>query len=789
LPLLDVLLCTMGTLIVVLGVVNREARLHPTKRLSGKAAAAMAHAQELKEASEDWELQIDQLSAAREKTQGDLENSQTRLAGIEEHSRQLQDQLLKLCADAKALRDNDDTDKRRDAIRNEIADLNRRRMQLDGAIKNARAQAGNQKPVYAVVPFEGTYHTGRRPIYIECRGDGVVLQPEGIVFGPDDLLGPGGPANPLAVAIRAAQEYWRYAPTNDGLPNEPYPLLLVRPDGIEAYLAARMAMSSCNAEFGYELIPYDWKLDFPFKPDDKLKETETRAVTEARDRLQWLAQSSPERFNRRPKTEYRLPARGGSLVRDGGPALARDPFNEEEGRGFGKRPDGQNQTIPGTFANSGPSQSGSVRSHSGSDGNAAAVGSGVDGNGDRAYGGPDGVSAFAGGTGQGDSAFGTGGVSNGTSAFAGRGPGQANFGSPGGSPFADGANGGPSLNMGGNPNSNGGPNSSVSGTGSGADGTGFLGSGSGSPGSNPNIADVGPRYSGSGADSPTGVSGGDFAKSNQYSGGQPRGRPGDGRAGGRPSTSEYGGVAWPNSSGGGKDNFDPSAPAGNGQSSDDSGQYAGGGSSFNDTSSSSGMSGGSPSGSLNGSYRGSPGGRGGSSSSKSGSGNGDSASGNGSYSGMSSSSSGSSGSILGTSDSMMDSPTGGVPSLMGNPLSQQPNPLTFDRGKNWALPTGGSSASIPLTRPIRIECYPDRLVLLPDTRDQQPQVIPLPDRTDAAVDQLVTAVRGYTKTWGMAGRSMYWKPQLVLEVKPSAERRAADLQALLANSGLDITRR
>ncbi len=90
--------------------------------------------------------------------------------------------------------------------------LNARRLALDETLKKARAAAANRKPVYAVVPFEGIYQTSRRPIYIECRGDSIILQPEGIEFKPSDFLGPGGPGNPLASALRAAQEYWRQAP-------------------------------------------------------------------------------------------------------------------------------------------------------------------------------------------------------------------------------------------------------------------------------------------------------------------------------------------------------------------------------------------------------------------------------------------------------------------------------------------------------------------------------------------------------------------------------------------------
>lgn len=130
------------------------------------------------------------------------------------------------------------------------------------------------------------------------------------------------------------------------------------------------------------------------------------------------------------------------------------------------------------------------------------------------------------------------------------------------------------------------------------------------------------------------------------------------------------------------------------------------------------------------------------------------------------------------------------PSLNFNANQQQRNSrkLANERGRNWAV-QNNTVASVPITRPIRIECYNDRLILVPDARDQQPQVIPMTNRTDEAVDQLVAAVRVHTQGWGLAGRSMYWKPQLMLDVKPKAESRAADLQVLLADSGLDVKRK
>ena len=84
----------------------------------------------------------------------------------------------------------------------------------------------------------------RRPIYIECTGDAVVIQPEGISFTESDFDGPLGPGNPLAAAVRAAREYMLLQ--SRGMPGagEPYPLLLVRPTGIAAYEAAMAALQS-----------------------------------------------------------------------------------------------------------------------------------------------------------------------------------------------------------------------------------------------------------------------------------------------------------------------------------------------------------------------------------------------------------------------------------------------------------------------------------------------------------------------------------------------------------------
>jgi len=86
------------------------------------------------------------------------------------------------------------------------------------------------------------------------------------------------------------------------------------------------------------------------------------------------------------------------------------------------------------------------------------------------------------------------------------------------------------------------------------------------------------------------------------------------------------------------------------------------------------------------------------------------------------------------------------------------------RGHNWALPNM-HTASMGVQRPIRVECYADRLILLPDTHDREAQTIPLGERTDDAVDQLVAAVRTYTKSW-------HGRPRHVLEAATRAQRES-----------------
>jgi hypothetical protein len=116
------------------------------------------------------------------------------------------------------------------------------------------------------------------------------------------------------------------------------------------------------------------------------------------------------------------------------------------------------------------------------------------------------------------------------------------------------------------------------------------------------------------------------------------------------------------------------------------------------------------------------------------------------------------------------------------------SPKMKNRHQNWALPESTMDA-VAASRPILVLCYVDRLVLVPESRTQRAREIRLPAQTHEAMDELVSAVWDHMKSWGHAGRGVYWKPTLVLEVQPGAAERYAEIEGLLADSGLDVRQR
>jgi len=135
-------------------------------------------------------------------------------------------------------------------------------------LNRQQATAANE---FALVPYDGNSGTARRPIYIECSKRGYRFLPEAETLNPHDLEGFREDYNPLLNGAQSLLRYWTMRRRESGGSGpQPYVLLLVRPSGVDNYIIARSFLSSLDANFGYELIEEDWKLSVP-APDPLAK--------------------------------------------------------------------------------------------------------------------------------------------------------------------------------------------------------------------------------------------------------------------------------------------------------------------------------------------------------------------------------------------------------------------------------------------------------------------------------------------------------------------------------------
>ena len=54
------------------------------------------------------------------------------------------------------------------------------------------------------------------------------------------------------------------------------------------------------------------------------------------------------------------------------------------------------------------------------------------------------------------------------------------------------------------------------------------------------------------------------------------------------------------------------------------------------------------------------------------------------------------------------------------------------------------------------------------------------------MDEFVSDVWQHMKAWGIAGKGLYWRPTLLMDIQPGAADRYAEVKALLEDSGLDV---
>ncbi len=289
-PFLAVLLCAMGSLILLLLILDRRAkaaararaqeivRVALAERGAAERAIAEAAARRAEERAAERERRRtelhDQLARASDEVTAQLKSVEGRKSeaarGVAAQAQRWRELLEVLGSRreelAKAERETatkraatTEAGEMSESARKEAARLSAQLRGLEVVLDELKAARKRDAQTYSLMPYRSKRGDGRRPLYIECSS-------EGLIFHPDrKTLSRIATAQEVRNEVDARVERQRQAVLAQGGQPEKraYLLMLVRPNGIANYYATLGTLKGKEIDFGYEFIDADWVLDFP----------------------------------------------------------------------------------------------------------------------------------------------------------------------------------------------------------------------------------------------------------------------------------------------------------------------------------------------------------------------------------------------------------------------------------------------------------------------------------------------------------------------------------------------
>jgi hypothetical protein len=271
-PFLAVLLCTMGSLILLLLVIDKRAKaVARAKAAQEYAERKKTTAEEDKAQQEEWEKQLRNLHAILSRQLDDVRGQADAVHGrinaatadmtsAQGKNRELQDRLeaekariaqvveaitLKKTELARTKANDAATEKQRRQLTGDLA-------LLEKTLEELRAAKKLEKQTFSLVPYKGRRGDNRKPLYLECTAEGWIIHPDRQSIE----------ATHNAVADLHAELERRLKASPSTAESSSYLFLLVRPDGITNYYRAQAAMQGLDVAFGYEFVDGAWVLDF-----------------------------------------------------------------------------------------------------------------------------------------------------------------------------------------------------------------------------------------------------------------------------------------------------------------------------------------------------------------------------------------------------------------------------------------------------------------------------------------------------------------------------------------------
>jgi hypothetical protein len=338
-PFLAVLLCAMGSLILLLLVIDRRAKVVARAKALEAVRRAAAEDEKAADSQAEWDrrrqalheqlnqenvgvlAKIDSCRDQLDTTARDLQLEQGRGRELLEQIRADQSRLNRQEEEmASRTRAVAQSNQQSDATRSELARLTSDLRKLEQTLADLKALRQRQQQTYSLVPYRGKRGDNRWPLYLECAAGGLVFHPDHLTFAIGETSGPEVRAE---VERRLARHLSTGASPTSAKEAEPYVLFLIRPNGIVTYYQALAALNGLKLDFGYEFLEADWVLDFPEDAQSTTKQPWMVEKTEPTD--QRNATSRGQLF----RTVHGIPPRtgvaGGQYTSDVGPDLVDGP--------------------------------------------------------------------------------------------------------------------------------------------------------------------------------------------------------------------------------------------------------------------------------------------------------------------------------------------------------------------------------------------------------------------------------------------------------------------------------
>lgn len=292
-PFLAVLVCAMGSLILLLLVMTRKIRhdqqaeldqsaqvsaaeLPPDRsselnQLQNEIRAIRASIESRAESNQKLRVVLEERQTVVEQQQAELDGLLQKVdsaaaaskspeqlaASVAELKKKEEELLRKLSKSEQALLEKrerlaeaEDAGKEAELLLHEkMSALVSLRKQVDEAKKKAVAATGTE----TLLEFSNATGTSRVPIVVDITKDGFEILPNGIRITPADMESFPVRDNPLLSAILAIHKHR----SGDSISEEPYVLLLVRPDGCLLFYGAQRILVESKVHYGYELLEKD----------------------------------------------------------------------------------------------------------------------------------------------------------------------------------------------------------------------------------------------------------------------------------------------------------------------------------------------------------------------------------------------------------------------------------------------------------------------------------------------------------------------------------------------------